>query len=59
MLRPHRPDNLSVKLTKGRDPMPYTIKHSNTTQANRILGVFLAPNGDFTEQLSKIRQTAQ
>jgi hypothetical protein len=58
MLRPHRPDDPSVQLTKGRDTTPHIIKHSGTTQANRILGVFLAPNGDFTKQLSKLRQKA-
>jgi hypothetical protein len=58
-LRPHRPDDPSVHLSKGRDKTLHPIKHSVTTKANRILGVFLAPNGDFTTQLEILRSKAQ
>ena len=58
-LRPHTKDDPSVYLSKGRDKTLHTIKHSATTKANRILGVFLAPNGDFTTQLEILRDKAQ
>ena len=60
-LRPHRPDEYAnIYLSKGSDTKTmYPIRHSDLSQANRILGVYLAPNGDFSKQLSVLRSKAQ
>jgi hypothetical protein len=51
MLRPYQTDDPTIHLHQGRDPTLHPIKYSNITKANRILGVFLAPNGNFQIQI--------
>ena len=58
-LRPRRDTDPTIQLTTGQSTTNQTIKRRDVDQANRILGVYLAPSGDFSKQLKILRTKAK
>ncbi|KAI2501852.1 hypothetical protein MHU86_12617 [Fragilaria crotonensis] len=58
-LRPISPTDPKVLLTRGSDRETTTqVKCTSVDQASRLLGVYLSPSGDFSEQLKVMKTKA-
>ena len=51
-------DDPPLTLKSGPNPIPQPITCRSTTDANRTLGVFLAPNGNFSKHLHVLKTKA-
>jgi hypothetical protein len=55
---PSKESNRTVQLTQQGSTSKTTIKNCPTTEAQRILGVYLNPIGDFTRQIAAMKTKA-
>lgn len=59
VIRPSHLDDPPIKLTIGLDQTLYhSIKRTTVDDASKILGIHLAPSGDFSEQLQVMKDKA-
>jgi hypothetical protein len=52
------PNAPTIQLTQQGSTHATTIRNCPSTEAQRILGVYLAPNGDFTRQITALKTKA-
>ena len=57
-LRPIQSTDPAVLLTQGTSTVPHSIKRTSPDASNRILGVYLSPNGDFSDHLKSMKTKA-
>lgn len=59
-IRPAQPQDDTVALTTqgNTTATPTPIRRTDTNKANRILGVYLSPDGDFKDQIQILKQKA-
>ena len=59
VLRPIKENDNELRLYQGSDTQhTHPIQRTKVTDASRILGVYLSPNGDFSKQIQVLRDKA-